>query len=122
MSPQQNVAARIRELRERHGWSLAQLARELERFGAGLDRSQVARTESCERNLPLDELLLFAAALNTSVLSLLFPPNVEQVVIAKHETHTTRWEFSRDEALKWARGDYAPVWIDGRMYYRNEVE
>ena len=74
-----------RELRERQGWSQADLTRQLNLLGAGLDRSQVARVETGERSISLDGLPLWALTLDTSILALLFPANRDGVVLAAHE-------------------------------------
>jgi transcriptional regulator with XRE-family HTH domain len=107
MLPHQIVPVRIRELREQHGWSQADLTRVLNRFGAGLDRSQVARVEQGDRGIPVDELVLFALALNTSLVNLLFPSDDDARVDLMSEGADERVEVSAREGRAWARGQYA---------------
>jgi transcriptional regulator with XRE-family HTH domain len=141
MSPQKAVPIRIREFRERHGWSQADLTKRLNQLGAGLDRSQVARVEAFERGIPVDELVLFALALNTSLVSLLFPPESDAAVDltpkvsppvrdraarerereAGVQPGQVRIEATAKEARAWARGQL-PLWPfqDARSYVEAE--
>jgi transcriptional regulator with XRE-family HTH domain len=118
--PEDIVATRIRELREQHGWSQADLTRQLNRYGAGLDRSQVARVEQGQngrgRRVPIDELILFALALDTSPMNLLFPPDNDARVALTPDGADIRVDASAREARAWTRGDWPLLFQDARFY------
>jgi transcriptional regulator with XRE-family HTH domain len=129
MSPQEALPAHIRRLRERHGWSQSDLTERMNRLGAGLDRSQVARVENGTRDVKLDELIVYALALNTSLVSLLLPsawegdveltPRVPPPPRTRAERDRERerdWPHGKEsvyadikEARAWARGE-TPLW------------
>lgn len=58
----QIVGQRIRELREKKGWSQEKLAEH-----ADLDRTYIGRIERGEKNIGLENLVKIAAALGTKV-------------------------------------------------------
>ena len=60
------VGRRIRELRQKKGWSQEQLAEH-----ADLDRTYVGRVERGEKNIGIEELLRLSVALGVSVTAVL---------------------------------------------------
>jgi transcriptional regulator with XRE-family HTH domain len=86
-TPAQTAIGRIRELRQRHGWTQQQLTDRLNQLGAHTDRAAVARVELGQRSLALDEAFLYALALDVAPVHLFAPiedservtlgPNVE---------------------------------------------
>jgi transcriptional regulator with XRE-family HTH domain len=62
------VAANLRRLRGRLGWSQEALADE-----AGLDRTYVGSVERAERNISIDNICRLALALRVDVRQLLTP-------------------------------------------------
>jgi transcriptional regulator with XRE-family HTH domain len=62
------VAANLRRIRSRRGWSQEALADE-----AGLDRTYVGSVERAERNISIDNICRLAAALRVDVRQLLAP-------------------------------------------------
>jgi transcriptional regulator with XRE-family HTH domain len=119
MSPEEIVPVRIRELREKHGWSQADLTRVLNQFGAGLDRSQVARVEQGpdKRRIQIDELVLFALALDTSLVSLLFPPGDDDRVALTPDGASMRGSATAKEARAWARGQMPLLPVQDAKFY-----
>jgi transcriptional regulator with XRE-family HTH domain len=81
LSPSKVVAARVREHRELHGLTQAQLAERLRgELGWSLDRSMVARIETSDRQVNVDELFLLAAALHTTPALLLTPADESELM------------------------------------------
>lgn len=62
------LAANLRRLRARRGWSQEALADE-----AGLDRTYVGSVERAERNISIDNICRLAEALRVDVRQLLAP-------------------------------------------------
>lgn len=118
MPPEATIPTRIRELREAHGWSQADLTGVLNRYGAGLDRSQVARVEQGKsgRRITIDELVLFALALDVSPMHLLIPPDHDEEVELTPEGAKMRIIPTAKEARAWARGFHPLLWQDARFY------
>ncbi len=73
MSARSAVGERIRTLRTARGWTQAALAARLGQVGMTLSQSNLARLESGERNVTLDDLYGVALALDCPPLALLAP-------------------------------------------------
>ena len=96
----QRIAQAIRSVREGR-LTAQQLAEETERLGHVISRSQIANYESGRKqSLDVAELLVIAAALGVSPLSLLFPgePDDQVEMLPNRQTPT----FS---AKAWFSGD-----------------
>lgn len=79
----QVIAAEVLRLRESRGWSRQQLAERLGELGAKTDRAVIARIESGgtrAKNLSVADLLVLAAALDTSPVSMVFPAGRVEMV------------------------------------------
>ena len=74
--PSDLFARRLRELRDARGWSQRDFADELARLGEPMDRAIIARVETDNRGISLDEAILFAAALGTSLENMIVPSDV----------------------------------------------
>jgi transcriptional regulator with XRE-family HTH domain len=74
--PRDLFAERLRDLREGRGWSQRDLADELERSGSPMDRAVIARIETGKRGVSLDEAILFAAVLGTSLENMIVPSDI----------------------------------------------
>lgn len=71
-TPEGRFAARTRELRKGQGWSQPRLAEEIHSVGGRrLDPSNIARLERGDRRITLDEAHAVAAALHSSVESMI---------------------------------------------------
>ena len=111
----QRIAQAIRSVREGR-LTAQQLAEETERLGHSISRSQIANYESGRKqSLDVAELLVIAAALGVSPLSLLFPgePDDQVEMLPNRQTPT----FS---AKAWFSGDlgiYQPAGrrVDGAV-------
>ena len=68
------IASAIKRLRDEAGMSAQQLADRTAKLGYAISRSQIANYESArKKNLDITELVVLAAALNTSPVSLIYP-------------------------------------------------
>lgn len=91
----QVVGQRLRELRGQR--SQQQIAKRMEVLGHPLDRSAIARIENDDRRVTVDELLVLAAALGTSPLSLLTPNGTVEVGRIPLDADTMRRWLSGEE-------------------------
>jgi transcriptional regulator with XRE-family HTH domain len=74
--PSDVLARRLAELREKHGWSQRELSVRLaERFGVRVDPATIARIETGDRDVSLNEAFLLAAALDVPPPLLFLPVN-----------------------------------------------
>ena len=77
-SPSVLLGERIRELRTDRGWSLQDLADRMREHGVKLHKTTVAKVETAERRVPLDELLTFAYVLDVAPVHLFVPPELQR--------------------------------------------
>jgi transcriptional regulator with XRE-family HTH domain len=82
----------------RKEWTQQDLADALERIGAPIDRSTIAKIESRKRNVSLDELFWFAAALGVAPGALVLPRREENVRVGPLLT------TGAHNAMRWFRG------------------
>jgi transcriptional regulator with XRE-family HTH domain len=118
-SPSQVARQRIKELRNRHGWSQQQLADRLAELGSPMDRVAIAKLEgeTKPRGLSLDEALLFALALDVAPTNLFLPLDEdEDVQIAPNVT------VPMAAARKWVVGARPLDAQDWRLYYSEVPE
>lgn len=110
--------ARIRKLR---GMTVRDLSAKLDEHGLRLSASGVSEVENASRKVSVEELLVFAIALNTSVIDLLLPEIHEQMEIAKgtptiNQLSLAQWLEGR---LTWppdaSREDFANAARRGRQ-------
>ncbi len=77
LAPGEVFAQRMREVREKKGWTLTELARRLGDLGSTLQRSTLAKIEGAEparsRRVTLEEVLLISYALDVSPLHMIVP-------------------------------------------------
>lgn len=111
----ETVAARVKELRQRRGFSAQKLAeRCAANGGEHLDRSIIANLENGRRSgISIDEVYVLALALDVSPLHLFVP--VEDVPV-----RVGRWTTSSGPVREWVRGTYPLPSQDSRIF-RTEV-
>ncbi|WP_436787913.1 helix-turn-helix domain-containing protein [Yinghuangia sp. YIM S10712] len=87
---EENAAARIRALREAHGWSTATVAERMTKAGHPINQSAVWRIESGEprRRINLDEAIGFAKVFDITVERLIAPPDDAAVEYLNRLIHT----------------------------------
>ncbi|MFJ2498252.1 helix-turn-helix domain-containing protein [Streptomyces sp. NPDC087539] len=94
---QANVAGEVRRRRKEMGWSAQELADRCERLGHPIPRNVIANMESGRRaGLPLVDVLVLAAALETYPACLIFPVGyVEQTQELPFEHLVPTWDALR---------------------------
>lgn len=127
------VAARIKRYREASGLTQGEVAERTQMLGSPLSRSTIAKVEvggTRADNLPLVDLLVFAAALDVPPVLLFLPLGESETVevtpgITVHPHLALEWlaggeEFTRDgragsfDALQWRR-NALPVFLFQRL-------
>lgn len=116
--PSEVVAQRLRQLRRSRGWSAQRLADECVRLGAPhLSASVIANIETGRRDtagrrrrdVTVEELLVFAYALNAPPVQLVVPFTSEQMQITPSVTATP------EAALAWLQGEAPLLLPDGSV-------
>ncbi|MFG2629709.1 helix-turn-helix domain-containing protein [Streptomyces sp. NPDC048473] len=94
---QANVAGEVRRRRKEMGWSAQELADRCEQLGHPIPRNVIANMESGRRaGLPLVDVLVLAAALETYPACLIFPVGyVEQTQELPFEQLVPTWDALR---------------------------
>jgi transcriptional regulator with XRE-family HTH domain len=69
------IGTRVRELRDRKGWTQEDLSVKLQVFGWDVSRESLAKLETQQRRVPDGELFILAKVLGTTT-DMLFPSNV----------------------------------------------
>jgi transcriptional regulator with XRE-family HTH domain len=120
--PSQIAAQRIKELRNRHNWSQQQLADRITELGSPIDRAAIAKLEAGpkQRRLQLDEMFVFAFALDVAPISLVLPTEDEDIHVAgrtEAATATVRSWFVGEQPLGGPDGGQ-----DSRTYFSEVPE
>ena len=113
--PSQVFARRMREVRERRGWKQHDLAAHLRRMGVALDRTAVARIETGNRGLSLDEAMGIDAALAGAPMMRLLAVDVGEGVLAVGDLGTFD-DQARPLAFAWVAGGAEPGRVPGRIH------
>ncbi|MBF8171130.1 helix-turn-helix transcriptional regulator [Streptomyces olivaceus] len=94
---QSNVAGEVRRRRKEMGWSAQELADRCEQLGHPIPRNVIANMESGRRaNLPLVDVMVLAAALETYPVCLIFPVGyVEQTQELPFQHLVPTWDALR---------------------------
>jgi transcriptional regulator with XRE-family HTH domain len=69
------IGMRVRELRDRKGWTQEDLSTKLQVFGWDVSRESLAKLETQQRRVPDGELFILARVLGTTT-DALFVPNI----------------------------------------------
>lgn len=93
------LARRLREARGARNWTQQELAAELERLGAPMDRTTIAKIEKGQRQARVEELIALAAALDVAPVHLFLPIEDDGLVAL-----TPKLEVDVEKAWRWARG------------------
>lgn len=118
-SPTTTVAERVKDLRQRRGWTAAELALRCADKGLdGFNRSVLANIESGRRKyVTVDELVALAYVLDVAPIHLLVPVEVDQTVDEHFYGVCPDVFLPVPEARAWVRGSHAPATVDPRVYY-----
>jgi transcriptional regulator with XRE-family HTH domain len=102
--PAEVVASRVVEARKSRGWKQTDLAQELARLGYPKSRSTITKLEGGQyRNVTVDDLFAFAAALGVAPVHLLTPQDDEVPVAI-----TAKVQLPAVIARRWIRGLETP--------------
>jgi transcriptional regulator with XRE-family HTH domain len=118
-SSTRTIADRVKELRQKRGWSAAALADECAELGMpALNRSVIANLESGRRTyVSTDELLVFAYALDVAPVHLMVPLE-EDDSIEQHRYYVTPGHAMHVPVTRqWIRGEFCPPGRDPRTYF-----
>jgi transcriptional regulator with XRE-family HTH domain len=103
------VAENVEAVRRRRGLSQQQLATRLAELGRPMQASAVAKVESGDRRVDVDDLAAFAVALNVPVARLLLPDVDEdglvEVVPAYSVPMWSAWQWATAERSLWSDDD-----------------
>ena len=121
LTPSKIMARRMRELRERRGWTAEQLASRCAEAGmSSLTRSVIANAESGRRQggFTIEEMLTLAYVLDVAPVYLFLP--IEAALVS----FTPHWVTSAGYVREWVRGNYPLPGQDPRLYQtqRPEIE
>lgn len=99
-TPRQVVAARVRALRDRHGWSQDELAARLIAHGmTAMSRTAVVKIETGARDVRVDDLLALAFVLGVPPAALFVPDRDDEVLLVTPST-----SMPVENAWSWATG------------------
>lgn len=106
------VAKRVRQLRDKYGWSARELARRCEEAGGPkLDQSVISNLELGRRgSVSIDEVLVLALVLDVAPVHLFVPVEDEAVEVG-------RWTVGSPVVREWVRGRYPLPSQDSRRYW-----
>ncbi len=110
VSPSDNVRQRVRAVRSRQRWSLAQLAERMGELGYPMDVSTIGKIERGQRGVSIDDVFALALALEVAVIHLCVPLSDDDR-LAVTETRAMHPQLAR----RWARG-FDPLDADRRIY------
>jgi transcriptional regulator with XRE-family HTH domain len=110
------TAEQVRALRKRSTMTQQGLADRLAQLGARIDRSAVARIESGDRELSLEEAFQVAWALHVAPVHLFVPIDSEEPIDIG-----PKMQASPDEVRAWIRGKL-PLFQDARIYFSTAPE
>ena len=103
-SVSQHVAANVRRMRAKHGWSLAQLSEQLSDSGYPMSLKMLSKLETGERGISVDDAHALALVLDATPETLMMPSSLsEQRELASALEH---WRRACSEGME-ARGAVA---------------
>jgi transcriptional regulator with XRE-family HTH domain len=107
LTPHQVIAARVRELRKKRGWSAAHLAAEMTKVGVPWERMVVTKLENGRRqNVTVEELFALANVLSVAPVHLVVPP------LSSDESERVLYRVTPAGQQTWVA--YARAWVRGR--------
>jgi transcriptional regulator with XRE-family HTH domain len=111
LRPSEVFADNLRGIRERRRWTQQDLADRLAELGAPTDRATIARTETRQRGVSLDDAFLYAAAVGASPLTMTTVSAEGNPIAIAPNLHHTPYD-TRD----WIRGNLELRPEDARTY------
>ena len=115
--PSMTIAKRMKELRQKKGWSAANLADACAEVGMPeLNRSVIANIESRRRkNVTVEEVLTLAFVLDVSPLHLMVP--IDEFAPGEKPYRLVGKNFALYDIRDWIRGRHPLPGQDSRMYF-----
>lgn len=117
--PTAAIAKRVKELRQRKGWTAAELADRCADKGLdGFNRSVLANLESGRRKyVTVAEMLALAYVLDVAPVHLLVPVEADDMFTEDLYAICPDVFLPVPHAREWVRGEHAPAAVDPRAYY-----
>ena len=116
-TPHRVIAARMKELRKRHGWTAEQLAEKLTAVGIKWDRSIVSNVETGRRaSITVEEMMALAMVLDTSPVHMMVPLE-DRRAIGDTYAVTKATKTVPSLARRWVRGQMRLGPQDRRLFY-----
>jgi transcriptional regulator with XRE-family HTH domain len=109
------AAESIREQRRRKGWSQERLGERLAELGLEMDTTNIGRIEAGKRRLKIDDLLMFAIALDVSPVHLLAGSYLAEDLMVRLSPKLE--PLSSRQVRMWLRGQKELKWQDRRRFY-----
>lgn len=119
VTPAGTIGRRVRQVRDRRGWSARELAERCASAGMpGLDRSKITNIENERRaRVGVDEWLTLAYVLDVAPVHLLVPLAVEEL----YAFTPTMLTYS-GRVRQWVRGHYPAPQTSGRLFFSEVPE
>jgi transcriptional regulator with XRE-family HTH domain len=125
-TPSEVFATQLRAVRDRQGLTQAQLAERLRALGHALDRTAISNIEATGRSakarqVTIDDVFAFAAALGVSPMALCVPRNWKEGVTVlprgDERDETLPLKVPASKFRSWWRGDYPLRFGDGQRFH-----
>ena len=127
-TPQEIFRAELKRTRERRGWTQQQLSDRITELGLSLSRATIAKIETGQRSVLLDEVIAFAVALGVPPSALILGRDSRFIRVtpdlAVHFSAALNWWRGLDPLGPWQRkilrdelGPYVEETEDDRFFY-----
>jgi transcriptional regulator with XRE-family HTH domain len=118
------TAIRVKDLRRRRGLTAAQLATRCAELGAaGMTTNVIANIETRRREISVNELMVFALALDVAPIHLLSPIAATDPATDRPLALTSTVQIEDPgQAMRWIHGEEALPVSQDRLYYSSSLE
>ena len=112
----EHVAANLRRIRQSNGVDLRELSARIKETGRVISPSALSKIENGDRRVDVDDLTVFAYALETTPAALLAPPGDTQVPAGVPEGR-----FTAEEITLWLQGRVTLTTDDLLRHWKDEA-